>query len=252
MLDDDSISVPVMGRVKLDGYNIEIPLRYRCRAINIVFPIVTAALTEIEGFENFKPLELIPGTSLLAISVFDFYQSPVGPYKELTLSVPVASNKDRFVTPVISLLSKMITRKLNYYVVLIAESTDIAIKHGTVINGYPHYMLPIEIETQSKDYYDHILVSEGTTKILELSYNRPKRLRMVKESYDTYFRSDGFAHKIRMEVAVLKGGARLLKFVLGSDHAISAKVRSFSPRSRAIACHYYDDVIEVLYPKVKL
>ena len=74
VLDENLMNIKVERQVKVRDILVDVPLRYKCSAINVLFPISTKEAKKIIGTQKIKPLELFPGRSFVCITLFDFYK----------------------------------------------------------------------------------------------------------------------------------------------------------------------------------
>ena len=80
----------VKYHVPLGDKSIDIPVVYPdTGAVMAFFPIAIAKAHEYIKTKRFKPVSILGGKSLAGITVFDYRDSPVGPYREMALSIPV-------------------------------------------------------------------------------------------------------------------------------------------------------------------
>ena len=85
---------------------------------------------------HIEPVELHHGTSILAMNVFDFTESMVGPYKEAVMAVIVA--------PLVKPGEKL--PKSAFYPYLVATTTKAARDHAIERWHLPHWMSDVEID----------------------------------------------------------------------------------------------------------
>ncbi|PIR43217.1 hypothetical protein COV24_03850 [candidate division WWE3 bacterium CG10_big_fil_rev_8_21_14_0_10_32_10] len=238
-------SIPVERIVKLENYNIEIPLKYKCKAINLIFSISSERAKSLLKKTNYLPYLLTPRRSLIALTLFDYYMSPVGPYKELSLSLIVHKNKYNY--PFMPLFIDFATNKLTFYVINLLQNKKIAIDHGNLITGYPHYNKLIDLSFSKDNNYTFFAeVEEGGKKILELKSNIGKRKKIATNHYRTIFENKHKLFEIKMSVKALSSMCKSSYVQLG-EHEIANFLSTLKINKRALYCQYYWDAMEILF-----
>jgi len=247
VLDDNLMNIKVERQVRVRDILVDVPLRYKCSAINVLFPISTKEAKKIIGTPKIKPLELFPGRSLLCITLFDYQYSPVGPYTEISLSIPVNYNFG-FNVPLFSLLLNLFFNKLSFFVFSIAQSTQIAIEHGLIITGYPKYdkEKTVDAKFSRGDKFIYVNVSGEGKMILNLKIMKLKNEKLERSYYPTYFVKNNKICKIQLETDSIINGSKILSFELG-DHKIAELIKSLKISPNAVYAKYYKDAIEILY-----
>lgn len=245
-LDESKIKIKTEWQVKVGGFLIDVPLRYKCNAINAIFPISTKKAKELIKTDKIKPLEIWPGKSLLCITLFDFYKAAVGPYTEMALSIPV-KYKTKILVPIISIFLGELLEKIDFFVVQIAQSSKMAIEHGLAITGYPRYSLTELINIDFKDDKDFIYanVSGSGEKILDLKIKKPKSEKIKRELYDTYFIKNNQIQKIKMETYGIIGKSKICDFKLG-NHSWANFINELKILPKSIDTRYYRDTIKIV------
>jgi hypothetical protein len=251
-LDDELLNIPVERQVKVRDLLIDVPLRYKCSAINILFPISTVEAKKIIKTKKIKPLELFPGRSFVCITLFDFYKGPVGKYTEMTLSIPVAY-KPKLYLPFFSLVSNLLLDKVDFFVFSVAQSSKLAIEHGMAITGYPRYnpdkLIDIDYRDDGEFIYANVY-GEGK-QILDLKIQKPKKEIMRKEIYDTYYTKNDKIFKILMETHVVVGKSGVVDFKTG-DHELGQLLKNLKIQPKAIDTRYYRDTVKIIYSPKEL
>jgi len=247
VLDDKLLDIPVERQVRVRDILVDVPLRYKCSAINVLFPISTKEAKKIIKTEKIKPLELFPGRSLLCITLFDYQYSPVGPYTEISLSIPVNYNS-KINLPLFSLLFNLFLDKLSFFVFSIAQSTQIAIEHGLIITGYPKYdkEKTVDAKFNKGDKFIYVNVSGEGKMILNLKIAKFKKEKIEHSYYPTYFVKNNKICKIQLETDSITSGLKILNFELG-NHKIAELIKSLRINPKPIYTKYYKDAVEILY-----
>jgi hypothetical protein len=234
----------IESQVTVRNRLINIPLIYKCEVVNLVFTIDSKAAKNAIKCPKLKPIELYPSRSLLFVTLFNFNETPVDPYTEITYSVPVSYNK--FTIPFFSFLYQVIFNKLNFYVHTIAQSTEIAIEHGNVINGYPHY--PNIIESKYIHDADNLVVNVKcqNQEVVSLNLKKPKNLKYKEESFLTYKCQNNTISSLLMETFGETGTAKLNEIKFG-DHELAQTLSEMKIGSRPIDFRYYKNTTKVIH-----
>jgi len=248
-LNEDILRVKVEKQVKVRNILVDIPLKYRGRAITALFPISTKKALEAINCSKIYPAEISFNKCLLNITLFDYYNTPVGPYAELALSIPVFYNQ--FINiPLFPLLLNNFFKNFGFFIVTIAQNTDIAIEHGNVITGYPHYEKVIDVKFKSDGEYINTEAYEDNKEILKLKINKPQKEKLQDKSYTTYFKKGDSLSQITMDTSTIMGRPKSCDLKLG-NHELSERIRQFDISYNPIEVQYFSDAIEILnYPSL--
>ncbi|MFH0819746.1 MAG: hypothetical protein V1892_01810 [bacterium] len=242
-IDESKIDYRVRGQINVRGKLVDIPAIYKGKAITTLFPISTKKAKEIINCSRVKPAEIYPGRSLLSLTLFNFYWSPVGPYTELVPSIPVFYSAT-YKIPLFPLLFYKSLKDFGFFVIDILQSTDIAIEHGNLLTGYPHNPNLIDVIFQEKGGRINIKAIGGGKDICALSIKKPVKEKIAKEMYMTYFTKDKDLFEIRMDIYGIESSVWGCKLNLG-DHATSNLIKDLKPSVNSIQTRYFRDVIEI-------
>lgn len=251
-IDESKIDLPLEKQVKVRNLLINVPLKYRCTAVNTIFPIPSEKARDIINCSKIKPYEVVPGKSLLCITFFNFHSGPVGPYTEISLSIPVRY-KPKFNLPTFTLLFDKVLQKVSFFVFSLAQSTKIAIEHGLAITGYPRYSTSklINVEFKEDDNSIYIRsVGEGR-EIIKVKIRKPIKEKIKKESYQTYLIKEGKIFLILMESYGIVGKTKMEYFRLG-DHELANFLKKLDITPTSIDTRYYRDTIKIIHNPVML
>ncbi len=109
-----------------------------------------------------EPVELHHGSSILSMTVFDFIDSVVGPYRELALSVAVM--------PLVKPGERL--PKSALYPYLVATTTAAAREHAISTWHLPHWMEDVQIDIQRDDGHITSRVTAGGRPVAELTVSQ--------------------------------------------------------------------------------
>jgi hypothetical protein len=126
--------------------------------INGFFEMPTELARELLP-KHLEPLELRHGSSVFAVTAFDFTESEVGTYQELILAV--------IVPPLVK--ARMEFPKSAFYPFLLATSTPESRAHAIERWHLPHYMQDCDVDFDESDGEMTIRAHENDKPIVELS-----------------------------------------------------------------------------------
>ena len=141
---DIFLDLKIVKQVRISDRIIDIPAKYTGNAIMGIFTIATKEAKRILATSIFSPVEIYYGRSLLGVTIFNYLDSPVGPYNELALSIPSLVNS-KFSIPLFPLLLRNILKNFGFFTIFLAMNKEVAKEHGEKVFGYPHYEDKIEI-----------------------------------------------------------------------------------------------------------
>ncbi len=240
----DNLSVE--KQVKIGNVVLNIPTSYKGSVIMGAFPISTKQAEQLIGHRLLKPAEFKFGKSVVCLTVFNNFFTPVGPYKEIVLSIPVLHNPS-ISLPGIPFMFNRIFKNFGFFVFMIASDTDISREESAVF-GYPHYDRNIEILFTYEKGSFQALAFEGKEKILSLRINKRMKEKKEKKNYKTYFKNDGKLFTVLINTDALVGRSRdkdtcLLEL---GEHNIVNILKDLQINTNSLEVSYYLDAVEVL------
>lgn len=246
VLDDPFVDLPIQKQVNISGRQIDVPTKYRGHVAMAVFPISTKKAIEQIGTDKLKPVEIGIGKSLVALTIFDNYSTPVGPYKEIVISIPVLY-KSKFSIPILPLLFRNKLKNFGYYVITIASNTDISREEGSIF-GYPHYEKNIEVLFNEGEEFIEADILENNQNILKLKIKNTKKEIIEKINYNTYFKQDNDIYRVIMNTAGIIGRSEEIKCgeLFLDNHEITNLLSGLEIDNNALEISYYREIIEVL------
>jgi hypothetical protein len=158
-------------------------------AINGFFEFPTEAARAILP-RGIQPVEPHHGQSILAVTGFEFHQSPVGEYRELTLSVLVAPR----------LAPHQPMPRAALYPFMVGTTTQASRLHGSEVWHLPHHPKELEIDLVRGDGEIRLAAREGTA-ILELVVTVDAGWEQVEHRYQTFMNDDQGAYLSELTMA---------------------------------------------------
>lgn len=248
--DLDSFEVKIEKQVRVRDMIIDLPIKYRCEAINAVFPISTKEAKKIIDCPKLRPVEILPGKSLLTITVLNFYSSPVGPFREVTYSLCIRYNS-RFALPFIDVPFSMLTKKLGFIPISVNQTTEIAIESGNIISGFPHYEELINVDFNRDDKFIYVKSSCDNEEILQLQIEKPTKEKIKHETYKPYSIIDNKICQLRLDIYGVVGKSKLHNLELGS-HEKAELLKKLKMSSKSLFVEYSRDMLKIVYPPIEI
>jgi hypothetical protein len=151
-------------------------------AINGFFEFPTEAARSILP-RGLQPVEPHHGQSILAVTAFEFHESPVGEYREVTLSVVIA--------PRLAPGGPMPRAAL--YPFMVGTTTRASRQHGSEEWHLPHHPRELEVEIERGGGEIRITAREGAP-ILELTITERAGWEQVEHHYQTFMNDENGAY----------------------------------------------------------
>lgn len=235
-------------QVDVMGQKIDVPVKYsNTRAFMVFLPISIKKATELISNKRFNPVSILKKRCLLGITIFDYIECPVGPYREIALSIPVTLDS-KISIPFLPLIFDSFFKKSGFYTFLLAMNTSIARDHSKIIFGYPTYDKNIEIDIKEKNGYILIDSYEGREKIISLKMKESNNFKIIRKKNNTYFLKDDKIINVELNYAAYEAQSALdnnLSLELG-DHNISKIIKNLLVHQKPFRSIYYAKAIEIL------
>lgn len=127
------------------SYTAKLPVFYRdSSSFAAIYAARTEAVRLLLRHPSLHPIELVPGTSLVAITAFEYRDTDIGPYNELSIAVLASIARRPMVG--LSLLTQIAQRSMSAYVWQLPVTTEIARIGGVELYGYPKFIASIAFE----------------------------------------------------------------------------------------------------------
>ncbi len=167
--------------------------------------------------EHPEPIEVVHGQAALAVTVFNFTTSPVGPYRELALAVLVAPRVDR----------EHVVPHAAFHTFLLAATTQVARQHAIDLWHLPHYLADVDIQVdappEASTASARVTDAEGRP-VLALQVTRAQPFRAARRRYESFQRDASGLHvgtfEIHGELAESEDGGGALEVW---DHPLHAR-----------------------------
>ncbi len=166
MRDDDFFKDTSRKTLEMKGLSVEFPvLYYDFRFTTCIFTAKINRLKKMLPHPQFVPIQIWPGTGMLAITAFEYRDTSIGPYNEVAISVPLNFPPATFLGKH-SALSMMHNNIFPVYIHQLPVTTEIARDGGIYFYNYPKFLA--EIIFQDRQDFLEITLKEGAELILKL------------------------------------------------------------------------------------
>ena len=175
-------------QVDVMGKKVDVPVKYSdARAFMIFFPISLKKAKDFLGSDRLMPVSIMNGKCVLAITLFNYRDCPVGPYNEFTFSIPVRVDA-KFNTPILPLIFDSLFPNFGYQVILMGVSNEISREHINRIFPYPlvDKNIFISLEEKGEDLFG--CIRDGNEKIFSVSFKKPHNYKLRRKCYNTYYK----------------------------------------------------------------
>ena len=211
-------------------------------------PVSYSRAYEITNKDGVSPIRISPKKALLGLTFFDFIDCPVGPYREIALTIPVSLNY-RYKPDIVPLLfQKSLSKYFALYTIMLGMNTLHGQKHANKIFGYPVYnnLLNIDFVYNNRDI--NVSVRDNGNDILIFKNNINKKFKKYKRSYQTIFHADDGVKLVNLSATTVESSTymdKLTNFQLG-EHSIANKIKDLEPSMFSLQTSFYQNAVETL------
>jgi hypothetical protein len=110
-------------------------------SVSVMVP--TEKVVSLLPSKRLNPYRITPWQSTISITTYQYHQSDIGPYNEVSISVPVTIDKE---TPLFVGSLRKMPRALYVYSHHLSVTTEIAREVGAEFAGYPKFVADIEFK----------------------------------------------------------------------------------------------------------
>lgn len=169
---------------EIQGQKIEFPVfYYDFSSVTASFIIKTSKLREVLPHPEFIPAEIWPGSGVLSVNAYEFRDTDIGPYNEVSVTVPINFEAADFL-PKKSAISMLRKHKFALYVHRLPVTTEEARIGGVYFYNYPKFLADITIEDKGTTI--EIILKEKDELILKMSAKKPPLKKSGIFEYHTF------------------------------------------------------------------
>lgn len=244
-----------------DGYFCKWPIFYRKqRAILGVFPARYRALKQLLPKDpTIRPVQILPGISLLYIMAIESADTDIEPYNSILLTVPMR-NPDFIglfdpmkIVPGYELFSQAVLKRLQHWFIWrIPDDSYISYKVGYESFGMPKFASDITWEEMGDDII--YSAKDGGDEILTLVAQKIKTYEL-KNGFTlnalAYFYRDRLPMseyaKVMFKTVGVAFGGKKLRLELGKKHPLSDEIRQVLISEKPLVWVYSPEDYMVIY-----
>lgn len=194
------------------------------------------------------PIRISPGRGLLSVSAYEFRESDIGPYNEVSISVPFTLD---VATPMFTGILRKGPAEPRTYIHHLPVTTEIARAAGVELGSYPKFLAHIDFERESG--WVTCRLAEGEQHILTLVGRELDTRPAPRSRAHAFTARDG--RLLRSEVISSERGLAMssdasdARLELG-DHPISKELEGLSI-GRVLSYQYAPEYQTILMPVIE-
>ena len=248
MRDDPFFKDTPRKTLDMTGQPMQFPvLYYDLRCITAIFTARTSKLKKLLPHPSFRPIEMWPGRGILGITAFEYRDTSIGPYNEISITIPIKFPPG-FVFPGLAAISMMRKNVFPVYIHHLPVTTEIALKAGIHFYNYPKFLSEITFKDQGENL--DVTLKENGILILKMSARKLAAKQSARVQFHTYSikenvvmhaLADGWAP--RLGVVMMGNVARL---ELG-EHRISKELADLDLSKVARSGQYAEGMMSKLH-----
>jgi hypothetical protein len=222
---------------------------YSSRAFTGIFLARMSVLKRLMPKKTFHPCPVLPGIGAIAITCFEYHDTDIRPYNEISISIPI-TYRHRSWVPGMALLSALRENEFHVYVHRLPVTTKLALDGGVVVYNFPKFLTTIEFE--DKDGQTVVTLAEGGDLILRMTAAKIPAPASKTLRYVTYPVKDDRAQHTDVLMNAKHFGRsinpRHVHLELGEHHAVARELRGTLLWRRPILYQYLPECQAILYP----
>ncbi len=244
----------IQVETELEGQKAKFPVfYYDASSITGIFLAKKSKLKKLLPKAEYHPLTIAPGVGLLAITAFEYRDTDINPYNEVSISIPI-SYRSRPKLPGVKLLSSLFKNEFHVYIHHLPVTTKIALDGGIIVYNYPKFLAQIDFEKKEDGIYVRLL--EDKRLILSMKGKKINAQKRNKFRYITYPVKDGNAQHADVLINAINFGISLnpsdLKLELGKEHPIAKELEDLLIFKKPIQYQYIPKFQAILYGPSRL
>ncbi len=216
---------------------IALPIRYwRTDCFMALFTADLDAVRDLLPSQRLHPVRVTGNRAVVAVGVFNYLETSVGPYGEIALS-PLCT-LDRAALPILPLATGHL-RGMSGFVAHLPVTTRIAREAGRRVWGYPKFVADMDFDLSPER--QRVEMSEDGREILSLEVRRRGHVTLDTAPLTTYTTHDG--RLVRTEIAVRGHVATAVgpangELLLG-DHPVGREIAALGIDRRPLVTRTY-------------
>jgi len=235
-------------RYEIQGKEVEFPVfYYDFSSVTATFIVKANKLKEVLPHPEFIPAEIWPGSGVLTITAFEYRDTDIGPYNELSVSIPINFEAAAF-SPKKSAISMLRKHKFALYIHQLPVTTEVARLGGVHFYNYPKFLADIAIEDKGERI--ETTLKEKNELILKMSAKKPPLKKSGPFEYHTFsIKDNAILHTLIEGRAERIGYSMMGKFAeveLG-DHDMAKELKELNIGDTAHSGQYAEGAMSKLH-----
>lgn len=237
-----------------NGEPAKIPVfYYDMTVLTGIFLAKMSALKRFMPKKKFHPCPVFPGVGAIAITCFQYCDTDIRPYNELSISIPM-TYRCRSLVPGAALLRGLLHNEFQVYIHHLPVTTQIALDGGVVVYNYPKFLSTIAFEDDADKTV--VKLGENGDPILTLTGAKIPTNTSKVFRYVTYPVKDDCAQHSDVLVNAKQFGQSFnpqqMRLELGEKHPIAKELGAALLGRRPIMYQYMPQAQAILYGPSRL
>jgi hypothetical protein len=235
---------------EFNGEPAKIPVfYYHATAMTAIFCARMSVLKGLMPKQTYFPCPALPGVGVVAITCFEYHDTDIRPYNELSISIPMTYRRRSYV-PGAALLSSLRANEFHVFIHHLPVTTKIALDGGVVVYNYPKFLSTIQFEEANGQ--TTVTLAEGDEVILRLTAPKIPTSTSKVLRYVTYPVKGARAQHADVLMNAKRFGMNVLpkhvQLELGENHPIARELSRAILWRRPILYQYMPECQTILYP----
>lgn len=226
---------------------------YDATAFTGIFLARMSALKQFMPEKPFFPCPVFPGVGVIAITCFQYRDTDIRPYNEISVSIPMTYRHRSFL-PGAALISALRDDEFHTYVHRLPVTTKIALDGGVIVYNFPKFLSSIDFEEE--DGRMVVTLKENGELIFKMTAAKIAAPTSKTVRYVTYPVKNNCAQNTNVLINAKKFGMSLnpksVQLELGENHAIANELNGALLWRRPILYQYLPECQAILYPPNRL
>lgn len=226
---------------------------YDGMTITGIFLAKLSALKKLMPKKCYHPSPVFPGVGAVAITCFEYRDTDIRPYNEISFSIPMTYGRKTYI-PSAALLSGLKKNQFDVYVQRLPVTTQIALDGGVTVYNYPKFLSTIDFEDKG-DEIVMTLAEDGELIFRVFAKKIPANDKKIYR-YVTYPVKDDCAQHADVLVNAKKFGQSIspgsMRIELGDKHKIADELRGALLSKSSLIHQYAPEFQAILYAPSRL
>lgn len=235
----------------LEKSGVQIPHPFFFQDALFLVSLFTASTKKVSGLiphSDLHPIELTPGRCLVGFSAFEYRQSDISAYNELSISFLVSYKKKPI--PLLTLVKSALSGAFPAYIWQLPVTSEIARAGGIALYNTPKFLADIDF-IRSKDSVGCSLSVSGS-EILQMT-SRVLPTKPIKPTqFVSYFIMEGSVIYAKARINPIEFAQSFrpgdFKLKIGKDHPICQTLHTLELSKRPFVSQYCPRCEIILFP----